>query len=101
MPEIDRGTIAAAVPIDVPTIMRVSGITATRRMMNGSERKPLTIAPTLPLGRRGDENKPQRQADGEADRARDRRHHQRLAERAKETVKKEGEHGRGSPRWRR
>jgi hypothetical protein len=55
--------------------------------MNGSERKPLTIAPTLPLthrfsqktpGRRADENKPERQADGEADRARDRRHHKRL-----------------------
>src|ERR1700689_5062464 len=49
MPEIDSGTIAAAVPIDVPTMMRVSGITATRRMMNGSERKPLTITPTTRL----------------------------------------------------
>src|ERR1700693_5090247 len=52
MPEIDSGTIAAAVPIDVPTMMRVSGITATRRMMNGSERKPLTIAPTTRLTHR-------------------------------------------------
>src|ERR1700691_533161 len=49
MPEIDSGTIAAAVPIEVPTITRVSGITATRRMMNSSERKPLTTAPTIRL----------------------------------------------------
>src|ERR1700722_14782636 len=58
MPEIDSGTIAAAVPIDVPTRMRVSGITATRKIMNGSERKPLTIAPTLPLTHRFSQNPP-------------------------------------------
>ena len=52
MPEIDSGTIAAAVPIDVPTMRRVSGMTATSRMMNGSELKPLTIAPTIRLTHR-------------------------------------------------
>src|ERR1700691_2389233 len=49
MPEIDSGTIAAAVPIDVPTISRVSGISATSKMMKGNDRKPLTIAPTTLL----------------------------------------------------
>src|ERR1700722_6246068 len=52
MPEIDKGTIAAAVPIDVPTMRRVNGIRATRRMMNGSERKLFTIAPTIRLSQR-------------------------------------------------
>src|SRR5262245_40606277 len=46
MAEIDSGTMAAAVPIEVPTMRRVSGISATRRMMKGSERKALTTAPS-------------------------------------------------------
>jgi hypothetical protein len=39
----------AAVPIDVPTISRVSGISATSKMMKGNERKSLTIGPTILL----------------------------------------------------
>src|ERR1700759_4264656 len=52
MPEMESGTIAAAVPIEVPTIRRVNGIKATRRMMNGNERKPFTIAPITRLTQR-------------------------------------------------
>ena len=39
------GTIAAAVPIEVPATSRVNGMMATTRMMNGVERVALTIAP--------------------------------------------------------
>ncbi len=35
MAEIESGTIAAAVPIEVPTMRRVTGISATSRMMKG------------------------------------------------------------------
>src|ERR1700679_2355373 len=58
MPEIDKGTIAAAVPIDVPTMRRVKGIKATRRMMNGNERKLFTIAPTTRLSQRSSHRPP-------------------------------------------
>ena len=43
MVAIASGTIAAVVPIVVPTSARVIGITATSRMMNGTERPMLTI----------------------------------------------------------
>ena len=39
------GTIAAVVPMDVPTMKRVNGMIATIRMMNGIERSALTTAP--------------------------------------------------------
>src|SRR5579859_7067914 len=39
------GTIAAPVPIEVPTARRVKGMIATIRMMNGVERVALTNAP--------------------------------------------------------
>src|SRR5579859_3622137 len=39
------GTMAAVVPIEVPTSRRVSGMMAIIRMMNGVERKALTAAP--------------------------------------------------------
>ena len=42
---IVSGTIAAVVPIEEPTIMRVKGIMATIRMINGVERVAFTIAP--------------------------------------------------------
>src|SRR5690606_4442018 len=44
---MDKGTIAAVVPIEVPAISLVTGISATRRMMKGTERKPLTMAPRM------------------------------------------------------
>src|SRR5450830_1443013 len=46
---IVSGTIAAAVPIDVPTKKRVNGITATSKMMNGVERTALTSRPAMRL----------------------------------------------------
>ena len=47
-----NGTTAAQIPIDVPTIRRVNGMSATRRMMNGVERKPLMMLPST-RSRRG------------------------------------------------
>ena len=44
--------MAAAVPIDVPTISRVNGIKATSRMMKGSERTALTTEPNILLTQR-------------------------------------------------
>src|SRR5882757_6308910 len=44
--------MAAHVPIEVPTISRVSGISATSKMMNGTERKPLMTAPSARLTHR-------------------------------------------------
>src|SRR5450830_1337622 len=46
---IVSGTIAAAVPIDVPTKKRVKGITATSKMMNGVERTAFTSRPAVRL----------------------------------------------------
>jgi hypothetical protein len=73
---MDKDTIAGAVPIDV-LAMRLSGMTGTRRTMNGNERTPFTIAPTTRLtqrfprldaaGRGAHENEARRQAGGEAD----------------------------------
>ena len=40
------GTMAAVVPMEEPTIMRVNGIIATIRMIKGVERVALTIAPS-------------------------------------------------------
>ena len=42
---ITSGTIDASVPIDVPTISLVSGITITIRMMNGTERSRFISMP--------------------------------------------------------
>ena len=42
-----NGTNAAATPIDVPTIVLVNGIIQTMRMINGIERKILTIIDTI------------------------------------------------------
>lgn len=33
--------------MDVPTMKRVTGMSATSRMMNGTERKPLMMAPRI------------------------------------------------------
>src|SRR5690606_9166008 len=44
---IVSGTMAAAVPIDVPTKKRVSGIMATSKIMNGVERTAFTSMPTV------------------------------------------------------
>src|SRR5262245_48979090 len=46
------GTIAAHVPSAVPTISRVTGMSATSRMMNGTERKPLMTPPRMRLTQR-------------------------------------------------
>ena len=43
------GTIAASVPIDVPTKARVKGMIATTRMMNGTERVAFTASPSTLL----------------------------------------------------
>ena len=47
MAPIVNGTIAAAVPIDEPTIKRVTGISATNRIINGIERPILTTMPKI------------------------------------------------------
>src|SRR5690606_27471705 len=51
----DSGTMAAVVPMDVPTTHRVNGMMATIKMMNGMERPMLTMTPatrcTSRLGR--------------------------------------------------
>ncbi|MPN20273.1 hypothetical protein SDC9_167651 [bioreactor metagenome] len=44
-----RGTMAASVPMDVPTINLVTGIIATIKMINGVERVALTIDPKIRL----------------------------------------------------
>src|SRR5690625_6127686 len=46
---MDKGTIAAAVPMDVPTTKRVKGITATNKIIKGIERSALTTIATLRL----------------------------------------------------
>ena len=43
------GTMAPGTPSEVPTISRVSGMMATRRMMNGTERTMFTIQPSTVL----------------------------------------------------
>ena len=47
--EMVSGTMAAVVPMEEPTIIRVSGIIATIKMMNGVERVALTMAPRTAL----------------------------------------------------
>ena len=44
---MESGTIAAHTPIVVPTRTRVSGNSATSKMMNGVERSALTRAPSV------------------------------------------------------
>ena len=41
------GTMAAMVPMLVPTISRVSGMMATSSMMKGTERPTLTMMPRV------------------------------------------------------
>ena len=43
------GTMAPGTPSEVPTISRVSGMMATSRMMNGTERTMFTIQPSTVL----------------------------------------------------
>ena len=43
---IVRGTMAAVVPIDLPTTNLVNGISSTSRIRNGSDLVILTIVPT-------------------------------------------------------
>ncbi|WP_021595636.1 hypothetical protein [Actinomadura welshii] len=43
------GTIAAALPMLVPTTIRVNGMIATIRIKNGSERPTLTTTPSTAL----------------------------------------------------
>ena len=45
MAAIVKGTQAAVVPIDVPTTIRVNGMIATIKIMNGTERVAFTMAP--------------------------------------------------------
>ena len=49
MAAMTSGTIAAVVPIALPTTRRVNGMMATMRMMNGMERTALTTPPTALL----------------------------------------------------
>ena len=44
-----NGTHAAVVPMDVPTTIRVNGMIATIKMMKGTERVALTMAPNTLL----------------------------------------------------
>ena len=46
---IVKGTQAAVVPIDVPATILVNGMIATIKMINGTERVALTIAPSTLL----------------------------------------------------
>jgi len=46
---IVRGTMAATVPMEEPTIKRVNGMMATNRMMNGVERTAFTMVPIMRL----------------------------------------------------
>ena len=46
---IVKGTMAAVVPIDLPTTKRVNGISSTSRIRNGSDLVILTIVPTTAL----------------------------------------------------
>lgn len=43
------GTMAAVVPMEEPTSIRVSGIMATIKIINGVERVALTITPSTEL----------------------------------------------------
>ncbi len=45
------GTMAALVPMEVPTSSRVKGMIATIRMMKGTERPTLVTAPSTWLAR--------------------------------------------------
>ena len=47
--EIVKGTMAAVVPMEEPTISRVRGMMATIRIMKGVERVALTTAPKTAL----------------------------------------------------
>ena len=47
--ETTSATIAAFVPIVVPTIMRVNGWIVIIRIRNGTERRMLTMPPTIQL----------------------------------------------------
>ena len=55
---IVSGTIAAVVPIDVPATIRVKGMIATTRMMNGTDRVALTTSPSTLLTHGADSSSP-------------------------------------------
>jgi hypothetical protein len=40
----------ATVPMDVPTIRRVNGISKIKKIINGMDRAAFTIAPSTPFG---------------------------------------------------
>ena len=46
---IVRGTIAAVVPMDWPTINLVNGMRSTSKIRNGSDRVMFTMAPIMKL----------------------------------------------------
>ncbi len=81
------GTMAAVVPMDVPTSQRVNGMMATIKMMNGMERPMLIMTPAIrwmtPVGQnviraRHHDEDAQRNADQVAEQGRARHHVQRL-----------------------
>ena len=43
------GTMAAVVPMEEPTMIRVKGMMATIRMIKGVDRVALTMAPRIPF----------------------------------------------------
>ena len=47
--EMVKGTMAAVVPMEEPTIILVKGMMATMRMINGVDLVALTIAPKIAL----------------------------------------------------
>ena len=54
MADTTSGTIVAVDPMEVPTILRVNGMIATNRMMNGTDRSRFTKNPSTALsGRTG------------------------------------------------
>src|SRR6202034_1355337 len=55
-----KGTTAARVPIEVPTIRRVNGTMATTRMMKGVERVALTMRPRMRFVVGAENNSPAR-----------------------------------------
>ncbi len=49
---MERGTMAAPVPMDVPAISRVTGISSTMRMMKGVDLAALTTTDSRPFSTR-------------------------------------------------
>jgi hypothetical protein len=100
------GTIAAAVPIEVPASKRVNGMIATTRMMKGVERVALTSVPSTGgwRGRRkqlaalaGGEEDAERQAQKRAEPGRDPDHGQRVGRDWSDEANDFRRHGRSPP----